>query len=163
MSFTSQDWLALQDLALSYARGVDRRDRVLFLSAFHPDATLTVPAGQVLTGHDQIGHVAGAITGYDRTFHFLGQSAYEPPDEALGRRGTARGEVYCIAYHWAQGKPTWITQIRYQDTYRQNDTDWLIIARRVVVDRVEEHGRYPRGQARHRRQRRPEEHGPGSL
>ena len=134
MSFTTQDRLALQDLAVSYARGVDRRDRALFLSAFHPDATLIVQSGRVLTGHDQIGQVTELIKRYDRTFHFLGQSAYEPPDEGLDPAGTARGEVYCIAYHWSEGKPAWVMHIRYQDIYRQDESGWLITSRRVVVD-----------------------------
>jgi ketosteroid isomerase-like protein len=134
MSFTTNDEALVRRLAVSYARGVDRRDRALFLSAFHPDATLTVPSGQVLKGHDEIGKVTEAIARYDRTFHFLGQSAYEPPDEGLDLRGTARGEVYCIAHHWTAGRPKWTMYIRYQDVYLQNDAGWLISARRVVVD-----------------------------
>jgi hypothetical protein len=138
-SLTVEDRLALQDLAVRYARGVDRRDRALFLSAFHPDATLIVPSrqvpsGQVLAGHDQIGDITEAIKRFDRTFHFLGQSAYEPPDEGLDPAGTARGEVYCIAYHWTAGRPAWVMHIRYQDTYRRGEAGWRIAARRVVVD-----------------------------
>jgi hypothetical protein len=139
MSFTANDEAQLRRLAVSYARGVDRRDRALFLSAFHPDATLTVPsttvpAGRVLRGHDQIGRVIEAITRFDRTFHLLGQAAYEPPDEGLDPKGTARGEVYCIAHHW---HPRTIMYIRYSDIYLQNDSGWLITARRVVVDMEE--------------------------
>ena len=133
-SLTVEDRLALQDLAVRYARGVDRRDRALFLRAFHPDATLIVPSGQVLAGHDQIGHVTEAIKRYDRTFHFLGQSAYEPPDEGLDPAGTACGEVYCVAYHWTAGRPAWVMHIRYQDTYRRGESGWRIATRRVVVD-----------------------------
>lgn len=140
-SLTVEDRLALQDLAVSYARGVDRHDRALFLRAFHPDATLIVPAGprmggqdRILAGYDQIGEITEAIKRYDRTFHFLGQSAYEPPDDGLDPQGTARGEVYCIAYHWTEGKPTWIMHIRYQDVYRRGESGWLIAARRLVVD-----------------------------
>jgi hypothetical protein len=134
MSFTSNDEAQLRRLAASYARGVDRRDRALFLSAFHPDATLTVPSGRVLRGHEQIGPVTESIKRFDRTFHFLGQSAYEPPDEGLDPKGTARGEIYCIAYHW---HPRTIMYIRYQDLYLRNDSGWLISARHVVVDAEE--------------------------
>jgi hypothetical protein len=137
MSFTANDEAQLRRLAVSYARGVDRRDRALFLSAFAPDATLLVPSGRVLRGHEEIGQVTEAIRRYDRTFHFLGQSAYEPPDEGLDLRGTARGEVYCIAHHWTEGRPKWIMYIRYQDTYKQDDYGWLISARHVVVDSEE--------------------------
>ena len=135
MTLTLADEAALQKLAVAYARGVDRRDRALFLSAFHHRATLTVPSGEVLRGHDQIGDVTETISRYDRTFHFLGQSAYEPPDEGLDPKGTASGEVYCIAHHWTHGRPAWVMYIRYHDIYRRyDDSGWLIAARRVVVD-----------------------------
>jgi hypothetical protein len=134
MSFTTNDETQLRRLATSYARGVDRRDRALFLSAFHPDATLIVPSGRVLKGHDEIGKVTEAIARFGTTFHFLGQSAYEPPDEGLDPAGTARGEVYCIAHHWAQDRPVLIMYIRYQDIYRRDDSAWRITSRRVVVD-----------------------------
>jgi hypothetical protein len=140
MSFTSQDRFALQDLAVNYARGLDRRDRPLFLSAFDPGAALTMPTGETMKGHEQIGFVTESVRRYDRTFHFLGQSAYEPPDDGLDPKGTARGEVYCVAYHWTNGKPTRIMYIRYNDVYRQNDEGWLITARRIVVDGDEKHG-----------------------
>ena len=140
MSFTANDEAQLRRLAVSYARGVDRRDQALFLSAFHPDATLTVPSGRVLRGHDQIGRVTEAIKRFDRTFHFLGQAAYEPPDEGLDPKETARGEVYCMAHHWTHGRPAWVMYIRYQDIYRRDDSSWLITDRRVVVDWEEKHG-----------------------
>jgi len=124
----------LRRLAVSYARGVDRRDRALFLSVFHPEATLTIHSGQVLRGHDEIGRVTESVKRYGTTFHFLGQSAYEPPDDGLDPPGTARGEVYCIAHHWTEGWPTVIMYIRYQDVYRQDDAGWLITSRRVIVD-----------------------------
>ncbi|MCW2933156.1 MAG: hypothetical protein JWM19_4118 [Actinomycetia bacterium] len=134
MSFSTNDEAQLRRLAVSYARGVDRRDRALFLSAFHPHATLTVPSGQVLRGHDEIGRVTEAIARFGTTFHFLGQSAYEPPDDGLDPQDTARGEVYCIAHHWTEGRLALTMYIRYQDTYQRGDTGWLITARHVVVD-----------------------------
>jgi hypothetical protein len=165
MSLSTHDEAQLRRLAVSYARGVDRRDRALFLSAFHPDATLTLHSGKVLRGHDEIGRVTESIKRYGTTFHFLGQSAYEPPDDGLdmpdtfaspsgmsrGVRGvvppgdtyppgTARGEVYCIAHHWTEGWPTVIMYIRYQDVYRQDDAGWLITSRRLIVDAQDKQG-----------------------
>lgn len=134
MSFSTHDEAQLRRLAVSYARGVDRRDRALFLSAFHPDATLTVTSGRVLRGHDEIGQVTELVKRFSTTFHFLGQSAYEPPDDGLDPKGTAWGEVYCVAHHWAERRPKLTMYIRYQDNYRQDDTGWLITARHIVVD-----------------------------
>jgi hypothetical protein len=140
MSLSTHDEAQLRRLAVSYARGVDRRDRALFLSAFHPDATLTLHSGKVLRGHDEIGRVTESVKRYGTTFHFLGQSAYEPPDDGLDPPGTARGEVYCIAHHWTEGWPTVIMYIRYQDVYRQDDAGWLITSRRLIVDAQDKQG-----------------------
>jgi hypothetical protein len=122
---------ALRSLAAAYARGVDRRDRGLFLSAFHPEATLEV-RGVVMTGHDQIGTVIERIARYARTFHMLGQSAYEP---AAG--GEATGEVYCVAHHWTPGKGDYIMYVRYGDRYASHDGRWLIATRRVLIEATE--------------------------
>lgn len=119
---------ALRSLAAAYARGVDRRDRNLFLSAFHPEATLEV-RGLVMTGHEQIGTVIDRIARYARTFHMLGQSAYEP---AAG--GAAAGEVYCAAHHWTPGKGDYVMYVRYDDRYASHDSAWLITARHVLID-----------------------------
>jgi hypothetical protein len=140
MSISTNDEAQLRRLAVAYARGVDRRDLALFLSAFHPEATLTLHSGHVLRGHDEIGRVTESIKRYGTTFHFLGQSAYEPPDDGLDPPGTARGEVYCIAHHWTEGWPTVIMYIRYQDVYRQDDAGWLITSRRLIVDAQDKQG-----------------------
>lgn len=137
------DLLAIHDLAYRYAAGVDRRDRQLFLSAFHPDATLTVrrpgPDGEVRdsvrTGHDELGTVTEVIARYARTFHFIGNHLVEVAGD------TATGEVYCTAHHLdpgPHGGTDFTMLIRYQDTYRRGpDSPWLIASRRVEVDWTE--------------------------
>ena len=138
------DRLAIQDLAYRYAAGVDRRDRSLFLSAFHPDATLTVvradPGGVervfVRTGHDELGAIPELITRYAKTFHFVGNHHC-----VLHGEDEASGEVYCTAHHLDSdlgGGTDHIMLIRYQDTYRRgSDGQWLIASRRLVVDWTE--------------------------
>jgi hypothetical protein len=88
----------LRSLSFRYASGVDRRDLDLFLSAFHPDATLTVKRATARTeppppmsGHAEIGRVIERIGIYPQTFHFLGQSGY-----ALTAKDTS-GEVARLA------------------------------------------------------------------
>jgi ketosteroid isomerase-like protein len=137
------DLLAIRDLAYRYAAGVDRRDRTLFLSAFHPDATLTVvrigPDGHeqdsVRTGHDELGTIPGIIARYDKTFHFVGNH------RCVLDGDQATGEVYCTAHHLnpgLHGGTDYTMLIRYQDTYRRgSDGTWLIASRRVVVDWTE--------------------------
>lgn len=126
------DEAVLRSLAARYARGVDRRDRDLFLSAFAPDAVLTVPR-HVMRGHDEIAVVPEAIKRWETTFHFLGQSAYWPGPSA----GTAGGEVYCVAHHWSERKGTWVMYIRYADSYVRDGSSWLIASRRVITDHEE--------------------------
>jgi ketosteroid isomerase-like protein len=143
------DRSAIRDLAYRYAAGVDRRDQSLFLSAFHPDATLTVvrkdPDGVekvfVRTGHHELRAIPELITRYDKTFHFVGNHhCVLDGDEATG-------EVYCMAHHLEsapQGGTDHLMLIRYQDTYRRGpDGQWLIVSRRLVVDWTEEHAAQP--------------------
>ena len=139
------DRLAIGDLAYRYAAGVDRRDQRLFLSAFHPDATLTVVRTDadgveqvfVRTGHDELGAIPELIARYAKTFHFVGNH------HCVLRGDEATGEVYCTAHHLesdGRGGTDHIMLIRYQDTYRRGpDGQWLIASRRLVVDWTEAH------------------------
>jgi hypothetical protein len=137
--------LAIQDLAYRYAAGVDRRDEDLLLSAFHPDATLTIvrsgPDGKenlrVLTGHDELRAITRLIARYAKTFHFVGNHRCDIHGEV------AHGEVYCTAHHFdagLEGETDYVMLIRYQDVYRRDSAgQWLIASRRLVVDRTETH------------------------
>lgn len=138
------DLAALRGLAVRYARGVDRRDRGLFLSAFSPAARLEVSPRVTMAGHDRIGMVIELIARYDRTFHVLGQSAYEAAaDGADGSDGSdgsdesdgeATGEVYCVAHHFSPEGDDLVMYIRYEDRYARRDGGWLITTRQVIVD-----------------------------
>jgi 3-phenylpropionate/cinnamic acid dioxygenase small subunit len=139
------DRLAIQDLSYRYAAGVDRRDEDLFLSAFDPDATLTVvrtaPDGaekiSVRTGHDELRAIPHLIARYTKTFHFVGNHRIRIVGDA------ATGEVYCTAHHLTvepEGGRDYVMFIRYQDAYRQDSAgQWLIASRRLVVDWTETH------------------------
>jgi ketosteroid isomerase-like protein len=139
------DRLAIHDLAYRYAAGVDRRDKDLFLSAFHPDATLTIVrndpdgADQVVVrrGHGELSTIPELITRYDKTFHFVGNH------HCVVSGDEATGEVYCTAHHLTsepRGGTDHVMLIRYQDTYRRgSDGQWLIGSRRLVVDWTERH------------------------
>lgn len=138
----AQDHLVIEELrqlAVSYASGVDRRDRGRFLAAFNPDAALLVhgdgegepPTGE-LHGHEQLAEVVVRIARYPKTFHLLGQSSY---DLASSR---ATGEVHCLARHLlppGDEPGTLVMHVRYLDRYgRDGSGDWRIDERRVVVD-----------------------------
>jgi hypothetical protein len=139
------DIQAIGALAARYAAGVDRRDRDLFLSAFHAEATLRVfrpgPDGEEVistrTGHEEIGVVPSVISRYEKTFHFIGNHlVHVTGDEA-------EGEVYCTARHLSpgiHGGLDFVMLIRYQDRYRRDPGQkWLIADRLVQVDWTELH------------------------
>jgi len=128
---------ALRSVAARYAAGVDRRQLDLFLSAFHPDATLAVHRPQagpddrprLMRGHPEIGRVVELIARYPATFHLLGQGRYEV------RGDQAAGEVYCVASHYvpsAEGDSNRVMYIRYEDEYRRDRGGPWQIQRRDV-------------------------------
>jgi|SRR5689334_9812936 len=135
------DQLALRALADRYAAGVDRRDRDLFLSAFHADGVLVLldhadPTQVFATrrGHDELGAVTELIARYDKTFHMIGNARYEVD----GDRAT--GEVYCVAHHLTtdrHGGTDYVMMIRYLDTYTRREGRWGIEERRLVTDWTE--------------------------
>jgi ketosteroid isomerase-like protein len=139
------DASALAALAYRYASAVDRRDREMLLSVFHPDAILRVirrgTDGEerisTRTGHREVGEITELISRYDRTFHFVGNHRYEVSGDQ------ATGEVYCMARHLAlddRGSTDVVMFIRYHDLYRRGaDGSWLVAERDVQVDWSEEH------------------------
>jgi len=145
-----EDRFALRALAERYARGVDTRDRELFLGAFHEDAELVLygdPTSdqptRTLRGHEEIGAVTTAIAVYERTLHLLGQSTYELGD------GVATGLVYCAAHHLTpdrHGGTTHIMYMHYVDDYRLGtDGEWRIAIRRPITDWTGTHAANPLG------------------
>jgi hypothetical protein len=136
----ASDRLAIQDLAYRYAAGVDRRDEGLFLSAFHPDASLTVvrvgPDGgenvSQRTGHEELRSVPRLVARHAKTFHFIGNHRCDVAGDS------ATGEVYCMAHHLdigTEGPTDYVMLIRYQDVYRRDSQgQWLIASRRLVTD-----------------------------
>jgi hypothetical protein len=135
------DQLELRSLAEYYAAGVDRRDRDLFLRAFHPDGGIVLldytdptQVRGTRTGHAELADVTELIARYDKTFHFIGNTRYTID----GDRAT--GEVYCVAHHLTpdrHGGTDHVMMIRYQDSYSRRDGRWGIDERRLITDWTE--------------------------
>jgi hypothetical protein len=122
------DRLALTDCVNAYARGLDRLDEELLLSAFHPDAVF------------DNGDIVGSPTefrdwllvqqkGREVCQHFLTNSSFELDGD------TAHGETYFIAVI----KHTGSDQIgvmggRYLDRFERRGGQWRIAARVLVRD-----------------------------
>jgi hypothetical protein len=113
-----------------YARGVDRLDLPLALSAFHPGAvdhhgtTVGDPATTFPVIFERLrAHVAGS--------HVLGQSSITLLDAR-----TAAVETYALGFHRLAGPPPVDLQLglRYVDRFESRAGDWRIVERHVVED-----------------------------
>lgn len=124
------DKQSLYELAMRYARAIDRRDRDLLLSVYHDDA---------------IDHHGGMFKGSAREFadwqptvmapfevtaHYIINTSYRLDGDR------AEGELYFIAYHRIQTpEPKEITiGGRYLDRYERRNGDWKIAYRTLVWD-----------------------------
>lgn len=147
----ADDELALRALATAYAIGADSGDAAMFTSAFLPDAHLRVfrqpnldtPMTDMV-GHEQLARIPSMLRKrYTRTFHFLGQCAYE-----FGA-AEARGQVYCLAHHLTvepHGGTNYVMHMRYLDEYRRDgDGAWKIGERVAYIDWTDTRAANPPG------------------
>ncbi len=124
-----EDEARIRELALRYARMVDRRDWDSIGDVFTGDAELSGP-GFSMKGHGEL--VAGlrGIDRYAATLHCVHNQLIEISDDA------AWGEVYCVANHLHQieGEPWKLDMgIRYEDRYRRTGAGWRIVRRTLDV------------------------------
>jgi hypothetical protein len=122
----------IRDVLIRYTRGIDRRDRELVRSCYHPDA------------HDDHGPFKGSVDDFldwleamhayfASTMHFIGNQLVEV------RGDVADAESYCVAYHRraAVGRePAYdlVIGLRYVDRLERRDGEWRIADRLCVFD-----------------------------
>lgn len=124
------DKQALYELAVRYARAIDRRDRTLLLSVYHDDAV--DDHGVMFKG----GAAAFAdwqpevMAPFDVTAHYITNTAYRIDGEH------AEGELYFIAYHRTKLPDAKEIVIggRYLDRYERRENAWKISHRTLVWD-----------------------------
>src|SRR5262245_7122401 len=137
------DRLEIQDLAASYARGVDRRDFELLASLFTHDARLAVHYGDPvkveprneMRGADQIVKGIRTIVRYRATTHFVGNQTVKIDGDQ------ARGETYCLAHHILEEHGRWrdyVMSIRYADHCVRDGSRWKFAERVLAVDWTED-------------------------
>ena len=141
------DRVAIRELVDAYAHCADRRDasgqKALFTDDTHfvvyRDGQGAEPT-QVLNGRGALTPVFEALTNYEATMHFNGQSTI-----ALdGDRAT--GESYCIAHHLfteAGERRLMVAWLRYGDTFVKVDGRWLFAERNLYVDWTETRSSHP--------------------
>jgi hypothetical protein len=137
------DRLAIRELVEAYAHSADRRDAVAQMSLFTMDTHFVVfmnakdpTPTQDLHSRDALAPVFAALTQYDATTHFLGQTAIT----SLGAE-RATGETYCLAHHVtvdAGMRRLMVASLRYLDAFVKTDGAWLFAERRLYVDWVDE-------------------------
>lgn len=129
----------LKDLGARYARCVDQRDFDKLSDIFNDNATLAMYFGAPETtapvfkvnGVAEIASAFQVLRRYDKTFHFIGQQLITDITA-----NSARGETYCIAYHF-HSAGTYVMFIRYQDQFVLDNGAWKIQQRTLFVDQVE--------------------------
>jgi SnoaL-like domain len=125
---TLADRQDITDCLTRFSRGMDRFDRDLFLSAFHPDAT--VAAGDFVGGPDEL---------YDwaRDMHEQGQVATQHLllNHSCDVDGdTAHTETYYVFAARNRDQSNWLAGGRYLDRLECRTGQWRIALRTNVIE-----------------------------
>lgn len=111
------------DCLVRFSRGMDRFDRALVLSAFHPDATIS--AGDFVGG-------PAAMYDWASELHEQGQSATQ--HDLLNHTCDIDGDIaHCETYYLFVGRnrddSNWVAGGRYIDRLERRDGQWRIALR----------------------------------
>ena len=123
--------LAIAELSSRYMRGLDRLDKALLSSVFHPDAStdygfIKCPASEF------VDFAYNALKEHASNHHMIGQILIGFENDS-----TAYGEVYFQAQHRIEidGEDTELfVSGRYSDRYERRDGVWKIAHRAEVND-----------------------------
>jgi hypothetical protein len=116
------------DCLIRFSRGMDRFDRDLFLSAFHPDA--------VIAAGDFVGGPAG-LYDWARPMHEEGQVAtgHNLLNHSCEVDGdTAHCETYYLFVGRNRDETNWMAGGRYIDRLERRDRAWRIAVRTTVIE-----------------------------
>jgi len=116
------------DCLVRFSRGMDRFDRELFLSAFHPDAEIS--AGAFVGG-------PAALYDWARELHEQGQSATQ--HDLLNHSCDLQGDsAHCETYYLFVGcnrdGTNWLAGGRYIDRLERRDGIWRIALRCNAIE-----------------------------
>jgi hypothetical protein len=116
------------DCLIHFCRGMDRFDRELFLSAFHPDATI---AAGVFVGGPK------ALYDWAKALHDQGQvtTHHGMLNHSCQIQGnTAHTETYYMFVGRNRDDSNWIAGGRYIDRLERRDGTWRIALRTNVIE-----------------------------
>lgn len=116
------------DCLTRFSRGMDRFDRELFLSAFHPDATIAAGpfVGDPATCYDWAAplHEEGQVS----THHNLLNVTYDIDGD------TAHTETYYLFVGRNRDETNWVAGGRYVDRLERREGQWRISLRTNAVE-----------------------------
>jgi hypothetical protein len=125
------------DLAIAYARAVDRRAAAFLVDLFAPDAGIDLPAGLRGRGAPATTvrpeDLLAPLERWTRTRHLVMQQTIDFSVDGT----TATGECYSEAHHVGLRDTTpfdLVLHLRYLDRFVKIDDRWLFAARTLVVD-----------------------------
>ena len=123
------DRIALQDVMLKYAAGVDERDFELYRSCFADDVEVVGFGERTVHGADNgLAVVKAALEQYGPTQHMLGpQLATVEGDSA-----TARTDVQALHYLKAKEGATLTLWATYKSNMRRINGEWRIVRHELV-------------------------------
>ncbi|TDV49895.1 nuclear transport factor 2 family protein [Actinophytocola oryzae] len=116
------------DALTRFARGMDRFDRALFLSAFHPDATIA--AGDFVGGATALYDWAAAV--HERDQRSTQHNLVNHSCEITG--STAHTETYYLFVGRNRDETNWVAGGRYLDRFQRRDGTWRIAFRTTVIE-----------------------------
>jgi len=116
------------DCLVRFSRGMDRFDRELFLSAFHPDAVIA--AGDFVGGPEDLYDWASALheQGQSATHHNLLNHSCDIDGDV------AHAETYYLFVGRNRDGTNWLAGGRYIDRLQQRDGAWRIALRTNAIE-----------------------------
>lgn len=116
------------DCLVRFSRGMDRFDRELFLSAFHPDAVIA--AGAFVGGPTALYDWASKLheQGQSSTHHNLSNHSCEIEGNL------AHTETYYLFVGRNRDESNWLAGGRYIDRMERRDRGWKIALRTTVIE-----------------------------
>ncbi len=123
------DRIALQDVMLRYAAGVDERDMALYRSCFADDVEVLGFGGETIKGAEAwVDYVTEALRQYGPTQHMLG------PQLATvnGDTAHARTDVQALHYMKDAEDTTLTLWATYESDMRRVNGEWKIFRHRLV-------------------------------
>ena len=118
----------IADCQARIARGADRFDRDLYLSACHPDAKVSVGGNTMAAADSFEGGKAGHDAGTIGTLHCLSTSNVDIQGD------TAHAETYHIYCARTKDDTSWAATGRYLDQFERRNGKWGLVFRHISVE-----------------------------